>query len=246
LIADDNPVSRRLLVSSLEKWGFDPVPANDGREAWGILEGEDPPRMVILDWMMPEIEGPEVVRRLRRREEGNEPGKTSYVILLTSKETADDIVEGFSAGSDDYVTKPFNREELKVRVFVGARMLDLRRRLADRVRELEIALERVETLQGLLPICSYCKKIREDRGYWTDVESYFERYSAAEFSHGVCPDCYETHLRPGLEEMRNPGKAPEITERSEIVRRRDPDGDDSDSAILRAVRPGGDPPSPSS
>ncbi len=202
LIAEDDPVSRQLLQAFLQKWGYEPIVAGDGDEAWAALNVEDPPSMAILDWMMPGLEGPEVARRLRGLEESRPSSDSCYVILLTAKETTADIVEGFSAGVDDYVTKPFNKDELRSRVTVGARMLDLRKRLADRVRELEIALATVETLQGLLPMCSYCKKIRDDTDYWTDVESYIERYSGAEFSHGVCPDCYDTHLKPKLEEMR--------------------------------------------
>jgi hypothetical protein len=86
-------------------------------------------------------------------------------------------------------------------------MLDLRTKLAARVTELEEALAQVNTLQGLLPICSYCKKIQDDRNYWTEVESYFEKVSDAEFSHGVCPDCYQTHLPPKLDVMRTANDA---------------------------------------
>ena len=202
LIAEDEIVSRQMLDAFLRRWGHEPILATDGNEAWKILQQENPPAMAILDWMMPGLEGPEVTRRLREREAGGSTSESIYVVLLTAKETAADIVEGFSAGVDDYVTKPFNRDELRARVSVGVRMVELRQKLAGRVHELEIALKKVETLQGLLPICSYCKKIREDSNYWTDVESYIERFSTAEFSHGVCPECYDKHLRPRLDELR--------------------------------------------
>ncbi len=218
LIAEDDPVSRQLLQAFLKKWGYEAVVAGDGEEAWSVLGEEGAPPMAILDWMMPGLEGPEVVRRLRSLEASRASSESCYVILLTAKETKADVVEGFSAGADDYVTKPFNKDELRSRVTVGARMLDLRQKLANRVQELEIALETVKTLQGLLPICSYCKKIRDDTDYWTDVESYIERSTGAEFSHGVCPTCYDEHLKPRLEEMRR-AKARREREAEDATRR---------------------------
>jgi hypothetical protein len=100
------------------------------------------------------------------------------------------------------VVKPFHRDELRVRVNVGARIVELQSKLHDRVQELEDALSKVRMLSGLLPICSYCKRIRDDQDYWTEVESYFQKFSDAEFSHGVCPTCYEKHLKPKLDELK--------------------------------------------
>jgi hypothetical protein len=94
-------------------------------------------------------------------------------------------------------------------VDVGIRMHDLQVALRERVKELEEALKKVHTLQGLLPICSYCKKIRDDQNYWTDVESYLATYSDAEFSHGVCPDCFARYLQPRLDELRRAGAGKE-------------------------------------
>jgi len=200
LVAEDDPVSEQLLTTFLRRWDHEPVVCRTGPEAWEALQRPDAPRMAILDWMMPELEGPEVARRLREREAGaSEP---AYLILLTALDSPADIVAGFEAGADDYVTKPFNKDELRARVRVGARVLDLRHSLAERVRELERALAQNRTLRGLLPICSYCKKIRDDRNYWTEVESYLAQISEAEFSHGVCPDCYDRHLRPAIDELR--------------------------------------------
>jgi DNA-binding response OmpR family regulator len=200
LIAEDDPVSQQLLAAFLSKWEHEPVSCSTGPEAWEALRRPDAPRMAILDWMMPDLEGPQIVRLLREREAATR--EPTYVILLTALDGPSDIVEGFDAGADDYVTKPFHKDELRARVRVGARMLDLRHRLAERVRELERALAQNRALRGLLPICSYCKKIRDDRNYWTEVESYLSEVSDAEFSHGVCPDCYDRHLRPEMDGIR--------------------------------------------
>src|SRR5439155_4831059 len=102
------------------------------------------------------------------------------------------IVTGLQAGADDYITKPFDRGELQARLQVGRRIVELQKGLADRVRELEAALSRVRQLQGLLPICAWCKKIRDDQNYWHQVETYIGSHSDARFSHGICPDCLKT------------------------------------------------------
>jgi CheY-like chemotaxis protein len=200
LVAEDDPVSQQLLQAFLGRWGYEPVVVSSGPEAWEILQAPDAPEMAILDWMMPEMEGPEVARRKRQVESGVDT--PTYFILLTALDSPQDVVAGFESGVDDYVTKPFHKDELRARVRVGVRMLELRRKLAERVRELEEALATVKTLRGLLPLCSYCKKIRDDKNYWTDLEAYFEHVSEAQFSHGVCPSCYDVHLRPALDEMR--------------------------------------------
>jgi CheY-like chemotaxis protein len=202
LIAEDDPTSLRVLETFLGRWGYEVVSARDGIEAWELLERPDAPRLVVLDWMMPGMEGLEIVRRLREAEEDSGEHSARYLIMLTAKGSREDTLEGLRAGVDDYVSKPFDKDELKARLSVGARMVSLQAKLAERVFELEAALGQVKALRGLLPICSYCKKIRDDRNYWTEVESYVERHSHAEFSHGVCPDCYQEHLKPDLDEMR--------------------------------------------
>ncbi len=195
LIAEDDTVTRRLLEAFLNRWGFEVVVAPDGFAALDILQREDAPQLVILDWMMPGVSGVEICGRLRAR-----PAPTSpYLILLTARGGPDDIVEGLSGGADDYICKPFNEAELKARVRNGVRLLELQLKLRDRVAELEQALNCVKQLQGLLPICSYCKKIRRDGDYWQQVEAYITEHSEATFSHGICPHCYELHIRPQLE-----------------------------------------------
>ncbi len=187
LIAEDDPVFRRMLESALVKWGYEVVMASNGIEAWHAFEGEDAPLLAILDWIMPGLDGVEVCRKVRAKQTPVPP----YLILLTARGRSEDIVAGLGAGADDYLTKPFAREELRARVEVGGRVVELQHHLADRVRALEDALARVKRLQGLLPICTWCRRVRKDQNYWQSVESYVTEHSDARFSHGICPDCRE-------------------------------------------------------
>lgn len=199
LIAEDDPVSRRMLEATLVKWEYDVITTCDGAEAWQVLQSKDAPKLVILDWMMPRMDGLEFCRKVR---EVSSPQPT-YVILLTARGQREDIVAGLQAGADDYVTKPFDRGELYARLQAGVRIVELQSNLADYVRELEDALAQIKQLHGLLPICSYCKKIRDDRNYWRQVEDYVAEHSEAQFSHGICPDCYEKYVKPELEKLKH-------------------------------------------
>jgi len=185
LIAEDEPVSRRLLEGALSRWGYQVLVATSGQEAWNVLQQPDPPSLLVLDWLMSGIDGVEICRRARRDTRLN----AAYILLLTSRSTKEDIVQGLEAGADDYVTKPFDNSELRARIQVGARVVNLQSALAERVRELESALTHVKQLHGLLPICCYCKKIRDDKNYWHQVESYVANHADVRFSHGICPDC---------------------------------------------------------
>jgi sigma-B regulation protein RsbU (phosphoserine phosphatase) len=194
LIADDDAVCRRMLQVHLLQWGYEAAVASDGETAWRVLNGIDPPSLAILDWMMPVIDGVELCRRVRAA-----PRATpAYLILLTACGGNESVVTGLEAGADDYVTKPFHSDELRARLRVGVRVVELQTSLAERVSDLECALARVKLLQGLLPICSYCKKIRGDSNYWQQVEGYIFEHSEAQFSHGICPDCYEKVVKPEL------------------------------------------------
>lgn len=130
LVADDSPVMRRLLQVTLESWGYEVVLAEDGAQAWNCLQDNDAPPMAILDWIMPYHTGPEVCRMLRERK----AGRYTYVLLLTSKNQREDIVEGMGAGADDYIVKPFDKHEMEVRIRAGRRIVDLQAELM-RVQE---------------------------------------------------------------------------------------------------------------
>jgi CheY-like chemotaxis protein len=208
LIAEDDAVSRRVLEATLLKWGFEVVTTSGGAEAWAALSAEGAPKLAILDWMMPEIDGLEICRRARKRLNA----QPLHIILLTARGRKEDVIAGLQAGADDYVTKPFDPEELRARVQVGVRIVELQATLADRVAELEDALARVRQLRGLLPICSYCKKIRDDQNYWQQVEQYVGAHSDVQFSHGICPDCYRKVVEPQLDQVlrdRGVGRDPD-------------------------------------
>jgi DNA-binding response OmpR family regulator len=193
LIAEDDPVSRCLLEVTLTKSGFEVISTSDGHQALEVLQSQEP-AIAILDWMMPGLDGAEVCRRARTL-----PTATpTYIILLTAKSEKEDIVEGLDAGADDYITKPFNRVELNARIKVGVRVTELQRSLADRIVQLEAALARVKQLQGLLPICSYCKMVRDEQDYWQQVDSYISKHADVAFSHSICPTCYDRLVRPQL------------------------------------------------
>ncbi len=207
LIAEDDAVSRRVLETMLVKWGYEVIVTSDGRQAWEMIQQVDAPHLAILDWMMPKMDGVEVCRHARALERA----RRMHLILLTAKGRKEDIVTGLQAGADDYLTKPFDKEELRARVNAGVRILQLQAELADRVRDLEAALANVKLLQGLLPICCYCKKIRDDGNYWQQVEHYLTAHSDAQFSHGICPDCYETVIKPQLAELDRQRDAAAVT-----------------------------------
>ncbi|MBW2737700.1 MAG: response regulator [Deltaproteobacteria bacterium] len=189
LIAEDDITSRVLLKHMLTKWGYEVVVTKDGNEAWEALRAENAPRLAILDWMMPGLDGVEVCRKVRQLDVSN----PTYIILLTSLNRKKDIVAGLEAGADDYIGKPYEADELHVRVKVGKRVAALQSALVEQVHSLREALAHVKTLQGILPICMHCHKIRNDQQSWEKLEKYIAKHSDAQFSHGLCPECLEKY-----------------------------------------------------
>lgn len=185
VVAEDDVTSRWLLERVLKRWGHETVTADCGTDALQFLQEPGSPSMAILDWLMPGMTGVDVCREIRR----TSTGPSKYIILLTSKGEKEDVVSGLEAGADDYITKPFDQDELRARIKAGVRILELQSQLAERVAQLEASIDREKQLQGLLPICSYCKKIRDDGNYWHQVESYIVSHADVRFSHSVCPDC---------------------------------------------------------
>jgi sigma-B regulation protein RsbU (phosphoserine phosphatase) len=190
LIADDDAISRSLARAALSGTGCEIVSVSDGNAAWAAIESRHQATLLVLDRVMPGIDGIELCSRARR----TGPFPPLHILMVTSAGEPADITAGLDAGADDYLTKPYNREELRARAGVGLRMLALQENLARRVSELEEAIASVKQLRGLLPMCSYCKKIRVDDNYWQQLESYISDRSDAEFSHGICPECYPSVL----------------------------------------------------
>jgi DNA-binding response OmpR family regulator len=189
LIAEDDLTSRTVLEGVLKKSGHDVTAVASGVEAWNIMQSPDAPSMAILDWMMPGMDGPEVARRVR----GLQSKRHSYIIMLTTKGEKSDIVTALEAGADDYLTKPFDAGELRARVEVGRRTVELQDSLTAKAEELRSALDQIKTLRGIVPICATCKKVRDDQGYWKQVEIYVRDHTEASFSHGVCPECMDKY-----------------------------------------------------
>jgi DNA-binding response OmpR family regulator len=193
LIADDDVVLRHSLKVHLERWTYEVQECADGRQAWKAMQGPDAPSVAVIDWNMPGMDGPTICQELREM-----PALSAmYVILLTSNKDQKDVVAGLESGADDYIVKPFDWNELRARLRIGTRIVGLQQALAARVSDLQVALANVRQLSGMLPICAYCKRVRDDKDYWQQIEEYVGDHSQAEFSHGICPECLETQMKSG-------------------------------------------------
>lgn len=184
LAVEDDPVARRVLRQALKKLGHEVIEAEDGEAALDVLAREKV-RVIVCDWMMPQMDGLEFCRRVRDR-----PAEDYvYFILLTSRTaSAENEREAADAGVDDFLSKPLDVNELWMRLRVAERILQFS--------------TQVRTLEAFLPICSYCKKVREDSNYWTQIESYINTRTGTDFSHSVCPDCYQAVVLPELEKLK--------------------------------------------
>lgn len=175
-MAEDDGTSRTLLRAALLKLGHEPIEAKDGAEAWELLVAEGP-RVVVSDWMMPKLDGLELVRRVRARKEK----PYVYFILLTGQMVGGgNHAHAMEEGVDDFLTKPLDVEALRLRLRVAERIVSL--------------TERVRTLEGILPMCAYCRRIRDGQGVYSSLEDYVSAATPAQFSHGVCPDCAKRHF----------------------------------------------------
>jgi sigma-B regulation protein RsbU (phosphoserine phosphatase) len=185
LAVEDDAVARAVLRQALRRLGHDTVEAADGEAAWQAIQTE-PVRVVVSDWMMPRSDGLDLCRKIR----GRTGAEYIYFILLTSRDaTEENQTAAADAGIDDFLTKPLDLSELWMRLRVAERIL----KYTTQVRQLE----------EMLPICSYCKKIRDDHNYWQQLEGYISDRTGSDFSHSVCPDCYDRVVMPQLEEFKS-------------------------------------------
>ena len=189
LIAEDDYTSRLMLQVILEKWKYKVVTAENGEEAMTELDHHEQPHIAIIDWEMPVLNGLEVCKRIKELDRET----PIYTIMLTGRNTTKDIVVGLEAGADDYITKPFDENELHARIRVAERMVRIQGSLSNTVQELSDALEHIDTLQGILPICMHCHGIRSDNEAWEKLEKYIENHTMAKFSHSICPTCMEKY-----------------------------------------------------
>lgn len=196
LLVDDLPRNLQVLALLLDRAGYRISMAMSGPQALAMV-AQDAPDLLLLDIMMPGMDGLEICRRLKA-----DPDHADIpVIFLTAKAELEDLEAGFRLGAVDYVTKPFRGGELLARVATHVSLRQALRRERELRRSLEDTLAQVKTLSGLLPICAKCKKIRDDNGYWNQIETYISAHSAADFTHGICPDCSHDLYPEMVEEL---------------------------------------------
>ena len=197
LIVEDDPIAAAVLEALLKQLGHEVEAAADGQAAWMQFQAA-PRRLVISDWMLPGLDGLQLCQRIRAQ-----GGDYTYFILLSNLlASGGNHDQAIAGGVDDFLPKPVNQQELKGRLHVAERILNY-------------ALQ-VRQLQEIIPICGYCKKMRDDKNYWSQVEEYLGQQAGSSFSHGVCPECYERVLVPqmrqiGAEPPPYPGAAPKVT-----------------------------------
>ena len=196
LIVDDAPENIRML-SELLRGEYSVRVATSGGKAIQIARSGTPPDLILLDVIMPDPDGYETCKRLK----ADERSRNIPVIFVTAIGVEESESYGFELGAVDYITKPFNPVivQARVRTHLTLRRYSLelesqKAALSARIYELELAKDHIKTLQDFIPICSYCKRIRDDQNYWNQLEGYLQAHSEIQFSHGICPDCLEQHF----------------------------------------------------
>ncbi len=184
LVVDDNPDNLRLLAGILSEHHYKIRLAPGGERALATIRKEAPD-LVLLDIMMPHMNGFEVCRQLKAAQET----AGIPVIFISALDETIDKVKAFSTGGVDYITKPFKSEEVLARVKTHLALRRLQRSLEEKNEQLRRALDEIRILRGILPICSSCKKIRNEDGYWEQIEIYIRDRSEVDFSHGICEEC---------------------------------------------------------
>jgi sigma-B regulation protein RsbU (phosphoserine phosphatase) len=182
LVADDDATTRKFLLAGLKGMSHECVVAVDGKQAWEVYQ-ESRPSVILADWLMPGLSGLELCRMIRadRRE------RYAYVILVTALSGKGSYLEGMDAGADDFVTKPFDLDEMGARLRVAQRIINLQ--------------TEIHQLHGLLPVCSYCRRIRDEQDAWASLESYVAQRTELVLSHSICPECYHSKVEPEINRL---------------------------------------------
>jgi len=176
LLAEDDPISSIILKTVLEKLGYETVIARDGNEAWDEFN-KDPVRLIVSDWMMPGMDGLGLCEKVRAR---SRTLYTYFILLTANRTTPENYALAAAAGVDDFLTKPLDREAIRMRLGVAERILKY--------------TAEIRRLKEMIPICVYCRKVRDEEDYWERVETYIQKETGSRFSHGACPECYEKEI----------------------------------------------------
>ncbi|HBD95847.1 MAG: hypothetical protein A2015_04585 [Spirochaetes bacterium GWF1_31_7] len=184
LIVDDIVLNIQVAAGVLQEYNYEILTATGGEQAIKIIKAKKPD-LILLDIMMPDIDGFDVIKSIKESSETSD----IPVIFVTAKNDIETLVAGFNAGAVDYITKPFNPFELYARVRAHLELKMAKTELEAKNKELQQALNDIKTLEGLIPICANCKKIKDDDGYWHSVEEYMTEHSDVKFTHGLCNDC---------------------------------------------------------
>lgn len=182
LAIEDQPVSAAQLLATLRSLGHVVELASDGANAWERLQAGGH-RVIVCDWRMPGMDGLEFCRKLRKR-----GGDYVYFVLIsTTKVTKESRELALAAGVDDFLAKPLEPDELGMRLHVAERIIGY--------------AAQVKQLESFLPVCGYCKKVRTDSEYWQEIETYLAQRQGTQITHGICPHCYDSRVRPQLEKL---------------------------------------------
>jgi phosphoserine phosphatase RsbU/P len=182
LIVEDDPIASATLDGALRALGHEVTMTADGHAGWAVAQADNH-RVIISDWRMPGLDGLELCRRIRQR-----AGNYIYFILLSSQTTtSENLDQATQAGVDDFLTKPAKLPELKARLHVAERILNY--------------ATQVQQLESFIPICSYCKNVRDDKNYWNQIENYINARTGSSFSHGICPACYDKVMVPQMRQL---------------------------------------------
>lgn len=184
LIAEDDLISRKLLVTTLEQLGHEVLAFDNGADAWEAFDAS-PVRAVVSDWLMPGMDGLEFCRKVRAR---SLTDYTYFILLTANVQGKETYMEAMASGIDDFLAKPLDRDLIWMRLQVAERILGY--------------TTQISSLESMLPICSYCKKVRDDNNYWQQVETYISRSTGANFSHSICPTCYTNKVQPQIDQLK--------------------------------------------